>query len=426
MLQFSLGSEPAVLVFGAASASIDEKAPIAKTVAMLAKKEATRRKRFSSTTARAADHFIVTRGSGMSIVAGYPWFSDWGRDTFVSLRGLCLATGRYDDAMRILRTWAEALSRGMIPNRFPEHGEAPEYNSVDAALWFVVASYELLKAARRSFSSREISEILAAIEVILQNYSQGSRYRIAADSDGLLSAGEPGVQLTWMDAKIGDYVVTPRTGKPVEVQALWLNALRIGSELLVNSSERWQSCFQLGLKSFSERFWNPSRQCLYDVIDVDHRFGAVDPRVRPNQVFAIGGLPFPVIDDQRGTKVLEAIEKSLLTPMGLRSLAPGERGYAARYEGAPEKRDFAYHMGTTWVWLMGAFIDAWLRLHGGNKRAKRDATERFLAPLLYTAPMSRMGQLPEIADAEPPYTARGCPFQAWSVAELLRAQALLA
>ncbi|TMB48858.1 MAG: glycogen debranching protein [Deltaproteobacteria bacterium] len=380
-----------------------------------ARAERARRQRFPSRLHRAADAYLVARGGGKTIVAGYPWFTDWGRDTFIALRGLCLATGRLDDARAILLEWAGLVSDGMLPNRFADQGEAPEFNAVDAALWYVVAVHDFLGAAG-SVTERDRRALETAVEAILSGYARGTRYRIRVDDDGLLAAGEPGVQLTWMDAKVGDWVVTPRIGKPVEVQALWLNALRIGSR----SSERWADLYTRGRAAFESRFWNEARGALHDVVDVDHRPGTVDPTFRPNQILAVGGLPFAVLDGPRARRVVDAVEARLLTPLGLRSLAPDEPGYARRYEGGVRERDAAYHQGTVWPWLMGPFVEAWVRVRGGTPDAIAEARCRFLEPLFGHLDDAGIGHLPEIADGDPPHTPRGCPFQAWSVGEALR------
>ncbi len=387
----------------------------------LQRAEQERRRRFSSPLHRAADAYLVQRGAGKTIVAGYPWFTDWGRDAFIALRGLCLATGRLAEARDILLAWAGAVEDGMLPNRFPDRGETAEFNSVDAALWYIVTVHDFLRVAQaRQFavSSDDQRRLQTAVEAILDGYARGTRYRIHADVDGLLAAGEPGVQLTWMDAKVGDWVVTPRIGKPVEVQALWLNALRIGSRF----SERWASLFARGRDAFGARFWNATAGCLYDVVDTDHHAGAVDASLRPNQIFAVGGLPFALLEGAQARHVVDTVEQHLLTPIGLRSLAPGQPGYAPHYEGGVRERDAAYHQGTAWPWLLGAFVEAWVRVRGHTPQAKAEARERFLSPLLRHLDDAGLGQLSEIADGDPPHTPRGCPFQAWSVGEALRLQ----
>jgi predicted glycogen debranching enzyme len=367
---------------------------------------------------RAADAYIVQGRRGKTIIAGYPWFTDWGRDTFIALRGLCLAAGRLDDARQILVAWADTVSEGMLPNRFPDHGETPEFNAVDASLWYIVAVYEFLAAAsgRMRLQADEERALRAAVEAILTGYAAGTRYGIRADADGLLSAGQSGLQLTWMDAKVGDWVVTPRIGKPVEVQALWLNALWIGSQW----SEPWGTLLARGRAAFAERFWNPARACLFDVVDCNHRSGDTDASLRPNQIFAVGGLPLALVEGERARQVVDAVEQHLRTSLGLRSLGPGEPGYMPRYLGDVRARDGAYHQGTVWPWLLGAFVDAWVRVRGGTPAAKREARQRFLAPLLAHLDQAGLGHISEIGDGDPPHTPRGCPFQAWSVGEALR------
>jgi predicted glycogen debranching enzyme len=378
-------------------------------------REVRRRKRIATTLAAAADAYIVRRGAGSTIIAGYPWFTDWGRDTFISMRGLCLAQGRVDKAREILLQWAGSVSEGMLPNRFPDGSEEPEFNSVDASLWYVVAVHDFLRAARR-LSKADRRALQNAVEAILEGYSRGTRFGIRMDSDGLLMAGQPGVQLTWMDAKVGDWVVTPRAGKPVEVQALWLNALKIGAAL----SERWTQPLSQGMAAFAQRFFDAERGCLYDVIDADHKPGAIDRALRPNQIFAVGGLPFPILEGERAKSVVDVVEAWLLTPAGLRTLAPDDPGYKPRYQGGVRERDGAYHQGTVWPWLMGPFVEAWLRVRGETRAAREQARARFLAPMLALLDPAGTGHLPEIADGDPPHTPRGCPFQAWSVAEALR------
>jgi len=345
-----------------------------------------------------------------------PWFGDWGRDTFVALRGLCLATGRFEDARDILVEWTWAVSEGMLPNRFPDKGETPEFNSVDASLWVVVASHELLSTAPDVCSVDHIEKIRSAIEAILSGYSQGTRFGIRLDESGLLACGVPGVQLTWMDAKVGDWVVTPRIGKPVEVQALWLNALLIGAE----HNSHWQGLFDSGVEAFRSTFWNESRRCLFDVIDCDHRKGTRDASLRPNQIFAVGGLPACLLEGEPARAVVDTVEASLLTPKGLRSLAPQEPNYGARYEGDVVHRDGSYHQGTVWPWLIGPFVEAWLRVRGNSPAAAHEARNRFLPPLYEHLNEAGIGHISEITDAEAPHTPRGCPFQAWSLGELLR------
>ena len=381
--------------------------------------ERRRRDSFPTVIDRAADAYLVRRGTGRTIVAGYPWFTDWGRDTFIAVRGLCLATGRLADARDILVEWAGAVSEGMLPNRFADRGEAPEYNSVDASLWYVVAVHELLERVPGGsdlLTARQREALESAITRIVSGCAGGTRFGIRMDADGLLSAGVPGVQLTWMDARVGDRVITPRIGKPVEIQALWLNAVSAVSTL----EPRWREIFERGRAAFVDRFWNEDLGRLADVVDVDHVAGTRDDSFRPNQILAIGGLPVALLEGLKAKRIVDAVEQQLLTPVGLRSLARSEPGYAARYEGDSSARDAVYHQGTVWPWLLGPFVEAWVRVRGNTTAARRDARARFLEPLLADVTTSGLGHLAEIADAEAPFALKGCPFQAWSLGELLR------
>jgi predicted glycogen debranching enzyme len=385
----------------------------------LRREELQRREAFSSPLAAAADCYLVSRGSGKTIIAGYPWFGDWGRDTFISLRGLCLAIDRLETARDILTEWAGTVSMGMLPNRFPDRGVEPEFNSVDASLWYIIAVFEYLQAAKGRPNLEDVAvtaRLQQAVEAILTGYCAGTRFGIAANEDSLLAAGEPGVQLTWMDAKVGSQVVTPRIGKPVEVQALWINALWVGRSF----SAQWKSLFAKASESFAKRFWNEARGQLYDVVDVDHRAGAVDPLCRPNQIFSVGGLPLVLLPMERARRVVETVEAALCTPIGLRSLARGEPGFVPYYQGDVWHRDSAYHQGTVWPWLIGPFVEAWVRVRGNTPEAKSLARQRFFEPLCSHLEQAGLGHVSEIADAEPPFTPRGCPFQAWSLGELLR------
>jgi predicted glycogen debranching enzyme len=406
---FDLAAGEAVLVLRAGDGIGVDAVALAKRVREI---ESTRRAPLTS-LARAADAYLVRRGGGHTIIAGYPWFTDWGRDTFIAMRGLVIARGRLDLAESILATWAEAVSQGMLPNRFPDGGEAPEFNAVDASLWFVIAVHEFLAAAPKSARRRQL---LAAVASIVDGYQAGTRYGIRMDADGLLACGLPGMQLTWMDAKTGDLVVTPRIGKPVEVQALWINALRC-------AGGRHEAIADRAQRSFADRFWNADAQCLYDVVDADHEPGRVDASLRPNQIFAVGGLPFAVLEGERAAAVVATVDAELLTPMGLRTLARSGPAYRGRYEGGPSERDGAYHQGTAWPWLIGAFVDAWLRVNGDGAAQRQAIRERCLAPLLKHREVAGLGHVSEIADGDPPHTPRGCPFQAWSLGELIRALA---
>lgn len=384
-------------------------------------REAERRRRliFPEPLARAADAYIVCRGNRKTIIAGYPWFADWGRDTFIAMRGLCLATGRLADAEEILVSWSQHVSDGMLPNRFPDHDGPPEYNSVDASLWYVIAVSDFLRLAHahgHRVPDEQVRQLEQSIEAILTGYAAGTRYGIRADDDGLLAAGEPGVQLTWMDAKVGDWVVTPRIGKPVEIQSLWLNALRIGGQW----SNTWRQLYDRGLSSFREKFWNDDAGCLYDVVDVDHRRGQVDDSIRPNQIFAVGGLSIALIDGEKAESIVAVVEERLWTPLGLRTLAADDPRYIPRYQGGVLERDDAYHQGTVWPWLLGPFVEAWIRVRGGSARAKCEASKRFIPPLASHWEDAGLGHISEIADGDAPHAPRGCPFQAWSVGEFIR------
>jgi predicted glycogen debranching enzyme len=384
--------------------------------------EGVRRGNFADPLDRAANAYIVRRGEGRTIVAGYPWFTDWGRDTFIALRGLCLATGRLDVAREVLLAWSSVVSEGMLPNRFPDHGGTPEYNSVDASLWYIVTVHEYLMTQLSHFTTTSEADqrrFLAAIRQILYGYIRGTRYRIHLDDDGLLAAGEPGLQLTWMDVKIGDTVVTPRIGKPVELQALWLNALWAAQSWMPDEIS-WTAALERGQQSFAARYWNLEQNCLFDVVDVDHHQGHVDQTIRPNQIFAVGGLPVPLLHGERARQVVDLVERQLWTPLGIRSLSPEDPAYRPRYEGSVPERDSAYHQGTAWAWLLGPFVEAWLYVHGNTAETRQVARGRFLKPLIDQLHSGGIGHVPEVADGDLPQSPRGCPFQAWSLGELLR------
>jgi predicted glycogen debranching enzyme len=377
----------------------------------------------------AAEQFIVTRTDrqgqpvGKTVIAGYPWFTDWGRDTMIALPGLTLTTGRFADAAAILRTFAQHVSEGMLPNRFPDGGEPPEYNTADATLWFFHAIDCYVRATRDQSLLREL---MPTLNDILAWHERGTRFGISVDrEDGLLRAGVAGVQLTWMDAKVGDWVVTPRIGKPVEINALW--------HFAHDAMSRWQRWlgddqaadqFARGTErircSFNQRFWNPDVGGLYDVIDgpegsVDSAGRHVDGRIRPNQIFAVS-LGANLLNPEQARAVVDLCSSELLTPVGLRSLSPSDREYAPHYGGGQWQRDGAYHQGTVWSWLLGPFALAHYHTYG-------DATHA-LAILSGIAPHideACVGTISEIFDADPPHAPRGCFAQAWSVAEVLRA-----
>jgi predicted glycogen debranching enzyme len=382
----------------------------------------------------AADSFLVRRGGtegtaspGTTVIAGYPWFSDWGRDTMIALPGLTLYTGRAEAAAAILRTFAEHASQGMLPNRFPDDGTAPEYNTADATLWYFHALGAYLDATR---DRALLKELYPTLKDIIHWHRKGTRYGIHADpADGLLHVGEAGVQLTWMDAKVGDWVVTPRTGKPVEINALW--------HLVLSSMGRWAPLFGDAVAAadyrrsadqiahaFAQAFWYEDGGYLYDVIDCENSgstSGAsrVDRSLRPNQVLALS-LGTGLLDARRARSVLEVCARELLTPVGLRSLAPGEQSYVGEYRGSPLQRDGAYHQGTVWSWLLGPFALAHYQAYGDAAQAL--ALLAGLAPHLDEA---CLGTISEIFDGNGPHAPRGCFAQAWSVGETLRAWHLL-
>jgi predicted glycogen debranching enzyme len=391
------------------------------TVRRLREAERTRRAVFATPLARAADAYLVQRGEGRTIIAGYPWFGDWGRDTFIAMRGLCLTSGRLREARDLLVEWAGLVSQGMLPNRFPDGGEAPEYNSVDAALWFIVAVDEWLRATGALAAVPDRAALERAVDEIVAGYAAGTRYGIGMSEDGLLLAGVPGVQLTWMDAKVDGRVITPRIGKPVEVQALWIRTLEVAGR----RDPRWAEIALRARGSFARRFWNESLGWLNDVVDVDHVPGTFDAALRPNQLFALGGLGEPLVPLSQVRRALEAVERELWTPLGPRTLAPGDPAYGPRCTGSVADRDAAYHQGTVWPWLAGAFIEAWLRAHGNTAEARQIAYGRFVTELLLHLGDAGLDHVSEIADADPPHEPRGCPFQAWSVGELVRILAML-
>ena len=422
ILRFDLSSGPAIWISTASTPgeSLASDVTAEGFHASSRRRERARRAAFAGPLERAADSYLVTRGRGLTVIAGYPWFGDWGRDTFIALRGLCLVNGRFGDARDILVEWSQVVSEGMLPNRFPDGSGLPEYNSVDASLWYVVAASELLKepSASEVLTTNDRRALTDAILAIVSGYAHGTRFGIRRDTDGLLACGVSGVQLTWMDAKVGDYVVTPRIGKPVEIQALWLNALAEAASL----SAQFAGCFEPARRAFEARFWNEASGSLHDVVDVDHQPGKVDGSVRPNQIFAVGGLPVNLLPVDRARRVIDRVERELLTPLGLRSLAPSDSAYVPHYRGGVWPRDTAYHQGTVWPWLMGPFVEAWLKSRSGSESAKQEARQRFVAPLLAHLNQAGLGHVSEIADAESPHAPRGCPFQAWSLSELIRSR----
>ena len=372
---------------------------------------------FTKSLTVAADQFIVSRGNQESVIAGYPWFSDWGRDTMIALPGLTLVTGRYDDARNILRAFAGSIDQGMLPNRFPDAGQSPEYNTADATLWMFHAVHEFLRYTHDYEFVR--TELYAPMRDIVGWHERGTRYGIKLDSDGLLHAGQPGVQLTWMDARIADRVVTPRMGKPVEIQALWYNALRVMEHLATRFGDRDLAAHYGDLAErthtrFTPAFWNEAEGCLHDVVSDS----GVDASVRPNQIFAVS-LPYRLLDPDKALRVVEVIEWELLTPYGLRTLSPRDPNYRGQYSGDARTRDEAYHQGTVWPWLLGPFLSAYVQAHGSTAEA-RERAGRFLDALRRHLRQAGVGQMSEVFDGDPPHRPGGCIAQAWSVAELLR------
>jgi len=373
---------------------------------------------FVQTLAAAADQYIVSRGDQKTVIAGYHWFSDWGRDTMIALPGLTLPTGKHEVARSILRTFAKHLDQGMFPNRFPDAGETPEYNTVDATLWFFEAARTYLAYTGDLEFVR--SELYPVFADIIAWHVRGTRYGIKVDPSGLLNSGEPGVQLTWMDAKVGDWVVTPRRGKPVEIQALWYNALCIMKDLAQKlgddtGQKRYRNMAAVASWAFNRLFWNEKTGCLYDVVNG----GPPDASIRPNQIFAVS-LPHSMLSPERAKAVVEKVQEHLLTPYGLRSLAPSDPQYRGRYTGGPAERDGAYHQGTVWPWLMGPFITAYVKVNGDGETARRQAAA-WLAPLKDHLADGGLGHISEILDGDAPQRPCGCIAQAWSVAEILRA-----
>ncbi len=372
---------------------------------------------FAKQLVHAADQFIVARGSGETIIAGYPWFSDWGRDTMISLPGLTLATGRPEIARNILLEFSKHISEGMLPNRFPDAGDEAEYNTVDATLWY----FEAVRAYAEATGDSEFvrNNIYQKLADIVAWHLHGTRYNIHVDTDGLLYAGTAGVQLTWMDAKIGDLVITPRTGKPVEIQALWFNTLNIMADFAkafkdTEDETRYRAMADLCKLSFNGSFWNEAEECLYDVVENGNR----DASIRPNQIFAVS-LPHSMLDADKSAKVLAKVESELLTPVGLRSLSPNDERYCPIYIGSPLARDSAYHQGTVWGWLIGPFVDAYRKVNGRSKVTEKRVAE-ILAGFESHLTEAGIGQISEIFDADAPFKPRGCFAQAWSVAEVLR------
>ena len=425
ILFFSLDQEKSAVII--ASTEV-HRAASAET---LLKQESDRRKLLTQTAklqdgllaqlTRAADQFIAARGDHKTVIAGYHWFTDWGRDTMISLPGLTLTTGRFDLAKSILLEFSYYVDRGMLPNRFPDSGEAPEYNTVDATLWYFEAVRSYLEAAGDEVFVRD--QLYPVLVDIIDWHVKGTRYSIHVTDDGLLSAGTPHTQLTWMDARQGNQCITPRHGKPVEIQALWYNALRTMAALAARfgdlAEQRFEKMAVQAYESFNRLFWNEKNGCLYDVVGDS----TPDASIRPNQIFAIS-LRHPVLELKKAHAVLEVVERELLTPCGLRTLSPADPRYIGHYEGGPQSRDRAYHQGTVWPWLLGSFMTAYLKVNGESREA-RDKVSQWIRNFEPHLSIAGLGQISEIFDGDPPHAPRGCIAQAWSVAELLRVAALL-
>ncbi|MGC2325049.1 MAG: amylo-alpha-1,6-glucosidase, partial [Terriglobales bacterium] len=366
----------------------------------------------------AAGQFIVARGEQKTVIAGYHWFSDWGRDTMVSLPGLTLATGRFDIARSILLEFSKHVDQGMLPNRFPDAGEQPEYNTVDGTLWYLEAIRAYVEyTADYEFVRKNLYDVLTDI---IAWHVRGTRYGIRVDDSGLLASGAPGVQLTWMDAKVGDWVVTPRYGKPVEIQALWYNALRTMEDFAARfadaaAQKRYAKMATVARWSFNRLFWNESAGCLYDVVNG----GPPDASIRPNQILAVS-LKHSMLPPERAGAVVEVVARELLTRYGLRTLSASDPHYIGHYGGDQYARDSAYHQGTVWPWLMGPFLSAYIKVRGGTAEARAQAA-KWLEPFRTHLREAGLGQVSEILDGDLPHRPRGCIAQAWSVAELLRA-----
>ena len=372
---------------------------------------------FAAALTLGADKFIVYRKStdAKTVIAGYPWFTDWGRDTMIALSGLTLATKRFEDAKQILCTFACYVKHGLVPNMFPDEGQEPAYNSVDAALWYFEAVNKYLQyTGDREFV---LDNLYESLQQIVHSYMTGTLYNIGMDTDGLIQAGDEATQLTWMDAKVGSWVVTPRHGKAVEINALWYNALRIMaglSDMLGNNSDMYSDIAQGVKAAFQQTFWNENKKCLYDVVAKDHR----DDSVRPNQIIALS-LSYPVLDGGTARSVVRKVWKELYTSYGLRTLDQASPHYRGVYAGDQYMRDGAYHQGTVWTWPLGHFITAFRRVFG-NEGKYGKILEGFIAPFRDHIMDACIGSISEIFDGDEPLTPRGCFAQAWSVGEILR------
>ena len=384
----------------------------------------------------AADQFIVDRRSTgeKTIMAGYPWFTDWGRDTMIAFTGLCLETGRFDDAKSILLSFSKYIKNGLVPNMFPDDGKEPLYNTADASLWYFYAVYNYLKYVDTDEAWKFVEdEIFPGLQEIMGAYRKGTLFSIGMDDDALMRAGGGLDQVTWMDVRINDEVITPRHGKPVEINALWYNALMTMEEISRGIARRTHNkpenylayaggCSQLAMwvkEAFNEEFWYEEGGYLYDVVGDDFK----DASLRPNQIFAVS-LPFTMLDPEKEKSVVRVVKDRLYVGVGLRSLDVDDPQYIGVYQGALEKRDHAYHQGTAWGFLLGAFIESYLKVGGGSPQSIEEA-KAFFEPVEQHLVQNCIGSISEIFDGNEPHPGRGCYAQAWSVGEVLRAYALL-
>ena len=376
---------------------------------------------FANTLVVAADQFLVRRDSTglMTVLAGLPWFTDWGRDTMIAFSGLTLATRRYSDAREILSTFAQYIHHGMVPNMFPDNGQAPLYNTADASLWYFYAVDAYIKATGQPSDYAYIQHhIYPALCQIIHAYAHGTDFSIYMDDDALIHAGSGLDQVTWMDVRVGDWVATPRHGKPVEINALWYNALCVIAELAEHFGDDASTYRQLAERvsiSFQKEFWNAQDGCLYDVIEENSK----DSSIRPNQIYAVS-LPHTMLTEEQALQVVNTVEEKLLAGPGIRSLSPDHKDYHGIYCGSLPKRDAAYHQGTAWGFLMGGFLTAYLKVHHHSPEAKKQALQ-YLAPVrTHLFEEGCIGSISEIFDGDAPHTCRGCYAQAWSVGEILR------
>lgn len=420
---FDLTRGEAVLLFAAgtadeALAALPGRGAPEAALSELRRAERRRRRPEHSRLETAAEAYVVSGDDRPGILARYPGRPEVSRETLAAVRGLCLATGQLDDARAILLDAADVMTAAIAP---AENAPPARFEQADLPLWFMLDVFEFLGAVERRnrrLGARQRKRLLDTVSLLLDWCADGGDAGLRLDEDGLLAVGTPGSAPTWMDARLDGRPVTPRVGKPVEIEALWLNVLRFAAEVW----PRWDEVYAHGVAGFRQRFWDPDAGYLADVVDVDHEPGTRDLRFRPNQLFAVGGLPFMVLEDERGRRLVEQVESRLWTRLGPRTLAPGEPDYAGMCEGDARARAGAMHQGAAWPWLAGAFIEAWVRTNGGTHAARAEARARFLHPLVRHLDEAGLGHVSEMADGEAPNAPRGCPFHALAVAELLRAQ----